>query len=507
MEDVTYGNKDISGDEKYEVFSYYYNTTPFIVTALANNTLFASDNTTIIRRTFYFYDNQTEGVRIGDLTKIKNFNNGQDPETQYTYDSFGNVISQIEPLGYTTTYTYSIGTYKIREINAKGHTVNFNYDLGTVNLLSETRHGLNKSYEYDTFGRIKKEIISPDTTSFPTKNYSYSFDGIAPEIIKIETKNNDSSYMQDAFFYDGVGNIIQTKKLFNTNTSIVKNFFYDNKYRIREEQNPYFDFYSASLSDPLNGSKIKYTYDALDRVVNITKQNNKSILVNYNRSIVSQFDESNNQIDYQLDIYERIKKILEYNNGEVYNTTYNYRADDSLLNITDTKGNPFLFNYNLLGRKISFDDPNTDEWNYTYDLNGNLVNQTDGRNITTSITYDSLNRITLKSANSSNVSFVYDIQYNGTLTNITLDGSYFNIFYHQYTYDNRLRVNQENIFICYREVDPGTDECEWVNYTISYDSSNKITNMNYPHYNMSLSYNVIGKLQGVRYCLFNVRFI
>ncbi|MEK6830876.1 MAG: toxin TcdB middle/N-terminal domain-containing protein, partial [Nanoarchaeota archaeon] len=170
-----FGDKDVSGDEKYEVLAYYYNTSSFIVDSLANNTLFAADNNTIIKRTFYFYDNQTSGVRIGDLTKIKNFNNGQDPETQYTYDFFGNIISQIEPLGYTTSYTYdSTGTYRIKEVNALGHSIDFEYDSGTGNLLSEKRHGLNKSYGYDIFGRIKKEIVSPDTTSFPTKNYSYN---------------------------------------------------------------------------------------------------------------------------------------------------------------------------------------------------------------------------------------------------------------------------------------------------------------------------------------------
>ena len=302
-----FGDKDVNGDEKYEVFSYYYNTSNFIVDALSNNTLFAADNTSIIRRTFYFYDNQTSGVRIGDLTKIKRYNNDQDPETQYTYDSFGNIISQIEPLGHTTTYTYdSTGTYRVSEINALDHSINFEYDFGTGNLLSEKRHGLNRSYEYDTFGRIKKEIISPDTTNFPTKNYSYNFDGIAPEIIKIETKNNDSDYMQDIFIYDGFGNVIQTKKLFDNNIQIVKNYFYDNKYRIKEEQNPYLDIYSSNLSTPLNGSKIKYTYDSLDRVINITKQNNESIIVSYNKTIVSQFDENNNRIDYELDVYERI---------------------------------------------------------------------------------------------------------------------------------------------------------------------------------------------------------
>ena len=74
---------------------------------------------------------------------------------------------------------------------------------------------------------------------------------------------------------------------------------------------------------------------------------------------------------------------------ETYTTNYAYRADDILTKITDNKGNQFLFEYDTLGRRVSYDDPNMEKWVYSYDLNGNLVNQTDGRGINVSITYDS----------------------------------------------------------------------------------------------------------------------
>ena len=498
------GNVDISGDEKFETFNYFYNTTNFVVNKPSNYTLFASDDSTIVNQINYFYDGQTGGVNIGRLTKVKNINNlGGNPETLYAYDSLGNVITLTNPRGYNTTYGYeSTGSFKTNETNALGHIVQYNYNLGTGNLLSEVRDGLNKTFEYDIFGRLTKEIISPDNFGSPTTIYTYNLDGTAPESIKVEKKNNDSDYSEDIFIYDGFGKVIQTRNLFiPTTTQIVNNYFYDSSYRIIRIQNPYFESYSSDLTSPASGLTTNYTYDSLGRVTNITKQDGSTIGVIFDQDLVTQFDENGNRIDYNLDAYNRITNVQEYNGTDVYDTTYSYRVDNVLTNITDAKNNNFIFGYDSLGRRISLDDPNMNEWTYNYDLNGNLINQTDGRNITVSMTYDSLNRLTLKFSNNSNVSFVYDIQYNGTLTNITLDGSHFNIVYHQYTYDDRLRVNQENIFICYREVDPGDDECEWINYTIKYDSSDKITNMTFPHYNVSYSisydYNSIGKIKKI----------
>lgn len=501
------GDLSVSGDEKLEIFDYLYNTTAYIVDKSSNYTLFASDGSTIVKRAFYAYDGLASGVTKGDLTKVTNYNNkGSNPVIQYSYDSFGNIIKETQPSGQNTTFTYdSTGTIKIKDANHLGHTIIYNYNLGTGNLLNETRHGLNKIYTYDTFGRIKTEATSPDTSISPTKNYTYSFDGFAPETIKIQTKNNASDYSEVLHFYDGFGNMVQTKTLLN-GQQIVKNYFYDSKYRIDEEQNPYSESYSTSLSAATSGLKIRYQYDALDRVINLTRQDNGSLSVIFNRTLATQYDENGNKIDYLLDGLGRIKQINEYNGVEVYNTTYEYKTDNNLIKITDAKGNKFLFDYDTLGRKLVYDDPNMNNWTYFYDANGNLVNQTDGRNITTFLSYDGLNRIILKRAGTSNVTFAYDAQFNGTLANITSDDSYFNSVQKKYTYDSRLRVIREDTFLCYREPEPGDDECEWLNYSSDYDSQDRILKMYLPNTNLSYSYNELGKIESAQNFLTSVNY-
>jgi len=77
---------------------------------------------------------------------------------------------------------------------------------------------------------------TPDNITFPTKRTTYNFDGVSPENITIETKNNDSSYGEIIYFYDGFANPVQIKTRFNPNVQITQNYLYDNKFRIIEEQ-------------------------------------------------------------------------------------------------------------------------------------------------------------------------------------------------------------------------------------------------------------------------------
>jgi YD repeat-containing protein len=58
--------------------------------------------------------------------------------------------------------------------------------------------------------------------------------------------------------------------------------------------------------------------------------------------------------------------------------------------------------YDALKRKLSLNDPDMSNgkqtpWTYAYDAVGNLIQQTDSRGVVTSITYDSLSRVTSKS--------------------------------------------------------------------------------------------------------------
>ncbi|MBR9703783.1 DNRLRE domain-containing protein [Candidatus Pacearchaeota archaeon] len=497
-----FGNINFLGDEKYEEFYYFYNVTANIINKLQNYSVYSSDGSTVVRRNWYFYDNLVSGVNTGDLTKIEYYyDNGDNPEIQYVYGNNGNVIREIDALGNSINYTFDTetNTFIIKQTNALGHHTYFEYNKGTGNLISERRDGLIKNYTYDVFGRIKKKIYIPDTEDFPTMNFSYDIDGLAPEKIKVMIKNNDSDYSENLYIYDGFSNLVQIKNFYDENTQIVRSYYYDGKFRIHKEQIPYFSSYSENL-DTASFALMIYGYDALDRVISLTKPNNSTILTEFNKSKITSYNENNNKKEYIVNSHDRIINVHEFNfnsssDEELYNTSYSYNTIDQITKIEDSEHNNFTFGYDLLGRKISIEDPNMENWTYIYDLNGNIVNQTDGRNITVQMEYDRLNRIEVKYSNNSNVSFFYDTQYNGTLANMISDGDYFNIIRYNYTYDDRLRVVLEELYICYREIDPGEDECGWINFSVDYDSSDKVLEMHLPQFNLSYEYNKLGNLK------------
>jgi YD repeat-containing protein len=160
--------------------------------------------------------------------------------------------------------------------------------------------------------------------------------------------------------------------------------------------------------------------------------------VSFNSWNLTDTDENGNNHTYTIDSYDQITRVHEFNDGEMYTTIYNYDTNGNLILITDSLGNNFAFTYDSLSRKTSMIDPDLGFWQYLYDNNSNLVYQLDARNSGVNMTYDELNRVIFKNASEVNSTFVYDLQYNGTLSNIS---SYqVNI---TYVYDTRMRVVNE----------------------------------------------------------------
>ncbi len=447
------GDISINGDEYYNYTKYLNNTATWIINKLKIQYIYGFDDSTKFKETKYSYDNQAyeTAPTKGDLTKIEEWlSTGTNPITTYGYDVYGNLANQTNPRGYTTTFQYGIrdSTYTFPEkiINAKGQIIENYYDLGTGKLLSITdSNGYVTNYTYDAHGRILKEIMQYDTLTYPTKEYNYTYDGVAPE--KILIKQRETSGQTGTFdtyqFYDGFGNLIQIKTEAENNQQIVLDIFYDEEGKIEKQSNPYFISFTSSYSIP--DQLINYTkifYDTLQRPVNITNSDGtkKSIIyAHWNHTFI---DENANPKSIILNAFGRINKMYEYLSNNVYETIYGYDALGNLINITDDQGNQFNYIYNTLNRKISQTDPDSGTWNYIYDGNGNIISQIDNKNIITSMSYDELDRMILKNTSTQNILYIYDTNKNGTLYQVQ-----YGLITTNYTYDNRLRLTQQEVSI------------------------------------------------------------
>lgn len=111
-------------------------------------------------------------------------------------------------------------------------------------------------------------------------------------------------------------------------------------------------------------------------------------------------------------------------------------------------------------------------YDLSYDSNQNRVQ----------LNYDSLGRIAYKTTNTSNISYNYDIAFNGTLFNIT----YENISI-RYYYDNKSRIIRE-----IRIIDGMVFE-----KNVTYDSQDRVISKRVADNDINLTLNKIGKIQRI----------
>jgi RHS repeat-associated protein len=109
------------------------------------------------------------------------------------------------------------------------------------------------------------------------------------------------------------------------------------------------------------------------------------------------------------DALGRLVQVVEDPGGHNYGTSYSYDVLDDLIGVTQgSQGR--TFQYESLKRLTQAVNPETGAIGYSYDGNGNLLTKSDARGITTTYTYDALNRMVAKQYSDSTpmVGYFYD---------------------------------------------------------------------------------------------------
>jgi len=482
---------DLSGDEKYLYNEYVYNPDNWIVDRLKHTELRDHDST-LMSQSWYYYDNQglNDPPQKGDLTKEKHWlDTDTDPETDYVYDGYGNLVLETDPEEHPTQYVYeSTHTFPIGIINAKDQIAGYEYDVGTGNLLSYTDpNGYVTTYNYDEFGRIEKEFRPYD--EFPIISYEYQRDGSAPEGVKVSKRTLEPNTLDTYTFVDGLGRVVQTRRdAEDTLKQIVVDISYDGLGRVDKQYVPYMGDYSISYSTPSGSRFTRYIHDPVGRITRIFNPDNTCREMVYDHWKLTVTDENGHSKDYYMDAYNRILKVEEHNEN-TYTTTYEYNARDDLIEITDNDGNEFRFQYDSLSRKTEMTDPDMGVWRYSYDKADNLKSQTDNRGRMIGFYYDALNRITkIDYPSDSDVTYSYDKDdYDdgvyGTLTEVTDSTASI-----RYYYDQRLRKTRE-----IKTIGEQSWTAEW-----THDSADRVKTRKYPSSNAyHYDYNAQGELDNI----------
>ncbi|MFQ6102206.1 MAG: PKD domain-containing protein, partial [Anaerolineae bacterium] len=420
---------------------------------------------------YFYYDGQPHGSPPvqGDLTRVERWQLGGPYRTSYEYDGYGNVVTQTDALGRSTTTTYD-STYHLYAVETCNPLVRCShseyYGVEGIGLdgglpgqvrrvWGPNGEATATRYLYDDFGRLTTVVRPGDSPDRPTTEYEYH-DG---PLFRVRTRQREVSGLAgtlDSYaYYDGLGRALQTRAEAGGGQWVVSSTAYDALGRAVREYVPRLEGGSGYTAPA--GDYTATTYDALGRVVRVTNPDTTHTDTFYAGWTTTVVDGNGHQRRSTSDPFGRLVRVEEfegvYPDAALYATTvYTYDVLDNLTGVTDMLGNVTQMTYDPLGRKTWMRDPDMGEWSYGYDAVGNLITQTDALSRTITFEYDDLNRLTSKqeAGGGTLAEYRYDesghgysigqrtsMSYTSTLLGAGPGGST------SYTYDARGRVTQE----------------------------------------------------------------
>lgn len=348
----------------------------------------------------------------------------------YTVEGIGNSFSTGGAQTTTIDYENTYHTYPYQSHNSLLHLTSWQYDYTLGLLKQETdSNGAITEADYDTFGRLTKLIRPGDTLENPTLWFTPN-DANRPFVIAAGQKASDANaYQQSWKYYNGLGQLIQEQTNGSAGSVVDTWEWFESSGHYLKQTVPY------QVSGTLNGSRNSSQpatvtrYDILGRPTRVTHPD--GTYKTYSYAIVSsggagfglvlqitETDERGYATNTWQDERGLIRRVIP---PAPTGPTVDYAYDelDRLVSVShpNTSGLVTTIQYDSAGRKIGMNDPDMGVWSYAYDAVGNLTSQTDARNQTICLYYDSLNRLVGKMYQGStscpgnptyNVSYFYD---------------------------------------------------------------------------------------------------
>jgi RHS repeat-associated protein len=345
--------------------------------------------------------------RVAKKVSVNYESQGGDVIEQYAYDKYGNVTAIQDANGGVQFIEYDLDmkTYQISNTNEAGYKNFYEYDEYYRLVREIDVNGKTYIYSYDAFGRLVSEQTVLDTETDPFRKVFYSY-----ESIKTQTKDSapgdPATYFETYEYFDGLGRTIQTKVESDVYGEwITQDFYYDYAGRNWKTSVKYITYTSDFTTRDTAKPNTYNEYDALGRIVRSYNPDSTFKQMIYDLNTTWTIDENGHAVSVTVEGNKTITKQYTGTavvNGKMVSGVTEYAVTETITaangtRIIDHDGNVIETEIDMLGRTIRYSDPDKGEYFYSYDANGNLISQTNGKGEVLTFTYDPLNRILEKS--------------------------------------------------------------------------------------------------------------
>jgi len=416
---------------------------------------------TFVRRTLTTYNTALNSIYVYDRPsdiQIKDSGGTVRAHSTYSYDSYGNLTGETRystPTA-TLTRTFGHGSYGVltSATDFNGHSTTYSsFTCGNNTAFPQTisSGGLTTSLTWNCDGAVVTSVKDANnqtgTTQYNDPNFWRVTEGTAPggaangwRLINYTSATQSDFYLgvtdatrsssctgcrHDQILLDGLGRVTRTSLVNDPDGQTNVDNAYDSHGRIASVSNPY-------RGSPGGGDT--YTYDALSRVTRVThadtnhadasygsgSQTCSSSTYGYGYPTLST-DESGKQRRVFNDALGRVIELDEPDSSGnlTVNTCYGYDVLGNLYQVVQGSETR-TFNHDMLSRLTSATTPEAGTVSLYFTTSGGALcsgdpsavcYRTDARGITTTYTYDALNRPTGKSYSNNNptaTAYTYD---------------------------------------------------------------------------------------------------
>ncbi len=423
---------DIGSDKAVTAYTYAASSTNTTM-SLPSREIVTDQTGNTVKDTKWYYDTQSFGTAIkGNTTKTEQLKSGATYiNTQKTYDTYGNILTSIDPLGNTTTFAYdAYNLYPTTSTNPLNQASTFTYDYATGKILTSTdANSRTLQTDYDGLGRTIKEW-QPDFTTPSTlvalNEYTYTDSTSTPSSIFKRTYLSVATSTDSYTYFDGLGRTTQSKREAEAaNGWITRDTQYNNIGSVDRDSLPYFtsaNTYGSATSAPALFTN--YRYDPEGRITTVANAVGTTTNT-YSDWRLTVTDALNNKKDMIKDAYGNLAQVVEWPTSTTSaTTTYAWNLLGKMTKLTDALGNIRNFTYDTIGRLTGSEDLHAagdttfGTTSRQYDNASNLIQQYSPLGLATSYTYDALNRVLTEDATSTaagltDIIYRYDTCTNG----------------------------------------------------------------------------------------------